>query len=74
MGRLDSVKIDKKAFSVGSVLEPSDDIAYWRSKTPQERLQAAELMRQTVYGYDPATARLRRVLEIASFDKAKKLP
>ena len=28
-------------------------------------LQALELMRQIVYGYDPATARLQRVLEIA---------
>jgi hypothetical protein len=62
---LHSVKIDRKAFSVGSVLEPSDEKAYWLSKTPHERLQAAELMRQIVYGYDPATTRLQRVLEIA---------
>jgi hypothetical protein len=61
---LHAVKIDRKAFSVGSVLEPSDEKAYWLSKTPQERLQAAELMRQIVYGYDPATTRLQRVLEI----------
>jgi len=46
MDRVDSVKIDRKALSVGSVLEPSDEKAYWLSKTPQERLQAAELMRQ----------------------------
>lgn len=65
MDRLDSVKIDRKAFSVASVLEPSDEKAYWLSKTPHERLQAAELMRQIVYGYDPSTTRLQRVLEIA---------
>lgn len=65
MDRLDSVKIDRKAFSVGSLLEPSDERAYWLSKTPYERLQAAELMRQVVYGYDPSTTRLQRVLEIA---------
>jgi hypothetical protein len=65
MSRLDSVKVDRKAFSIGSVLEPSDEKAYWRSKTPQERLQAAELMRQIVYGYDPVVTRLQRVLEIA---------
>jgi hypothetical protein len=65
MNRLDSVKIDKKAFSVGSVLEPSDEKSYWLSKTPAERLAAAELMRQIVYGYDPSTTRLQRVLEIA---------
>ncbi len=65
MDRLDSVKIDRKAFSVGSLLEPSDEKAYWLSKSPHERLQAAELMRQVVYGYDPSTTRLQRVLEIA---------
>ncbi len=65
MGRLDSVKVDREVMSVGSVLEPSDEMVYWLSKTPQERLQAAELMRQIVYGYDPATTQLQRVLEIA---------
>jgi hypothetical protein len=65
MDTLDSVKIDKTAFSVGSVLGPSDEKAYWLAKTPQERLAAAELMRQIVYGYDPATTRLQRVLELA---------
>ncbi len=65
MNKLDSVKIDRKAFSVGSLREPSDERAYWLSKTPYERLQAAELMRQVVYGYDPSTTRLQRVLEIA---------
>jgi len=64
MDKLDSVKIDRKALSVASLLEPSDEKAYWLSKTPYERLQAAELMRQIVYGYDPSTTRLQRVLEI----------
>ncbi len=65
MDAIDSVKIDRKALSVGSVLEPPDEKAYWLSRTPHERLQAAELMRQIVYGYDPSTTRLQRVLEIA---------
>jgi hypothetical protein len=64
MDRLDFLKVDRKAFSVGSVLEPSDEKAYWLSKTPYERLAAAELMRQIVYGYDPSTTRLQRVFEI----------
>ncbi len=65
MDELSTVKIDKKAFSVASLLAPSDEKAYWLSRTPYERLQAAELMRQIVYGYDPSTTRLQRVLEIA---------
>ena len=64
MNRLDSATIDRKAFSVASLREPPDDKAYWLSKTPHERLEAAEVMRQIVYGYDPSTTRLQRVLEI----------
>lgn len=58
------LKIDRSAFVVTSLYE-SDEKEYWLSKTPEERLQPLELMRQIVYGYDPATARLQRVLEIA---------
>ncbi len=65
MNTLAAVKIDKTALSAGSLLEPSDEKSYWLSKTPDERLQALELMRQIVYGYDPSTTRLQRVLEIA---------
>ncbi len=65
MDELEALRIDKQALSVASLLQPSDEKAYWLSKTPHERLQAAELMRQIVYGYDPSTTRLQRVLEIA---------
>jgi hypothetical protein len=65
MDTLDSVKIDRKAFSVAALPAPSDEKAYWLSRTPCERLAAAELMRQVVYGYDPSTTRLQRVLEVA---------
>ncbi len=57
-------KMDKTAFSVTALFEKSGDKEYWISKTPQERLEALELMRQINYGYDPTTARLQRVLEI----------
>lgn len=44
---------------------------YWHSRTPQERLWALELMRQRFYGYDPATTRIQRVLEIVPLKKLK---
>lgn len=58
-------KVDRTKFSVIR-LEDKDraDREYWLGKTPTERLEAVELMRQMLYGYDPATARLQRVLEI----------
>ncbi len=39
------------------------DRAYWHSKTPMERLIAAEQLRQLAYGYDPLTARIQEVVE-----------
>jgi hypothetical protein len=57
-------RVDKTAFSVASLFDESDETAYWLSKTPYERLQAVELMRQVIYGYEPASARLQGVLEV----------
>jgi hypothetical protein len=56
---------DRGAFAVASLLAPSDEKAYWLSKTPGERLAALELMRQIVYGYDPVVTRLQGILELA---------
>ncbi|NMB58796.1 MAG: hypothetical protein GYA12_06485 [Chloroflexi bacterium] len=58
-------KIDRSAISVVTREEAHRQyIAYWKSRTPEERLEALESLRQTVYGYDPAVTRLQRVLEI----------
>jgi hypothetical protein len=64
MDRFGSLKIDRTAFTVASLFDQSDEKSYWLSKTPYERLQAVELMRQIIYGYDPSATRLQRVLEI----------
>ena len=65
-------RLDKTAFSV-STLEQNDEDekAYWLSKTPYERLDAVETMRQIVYGYDPATTRLQRVFEVTEKEVSK---
>ena len=69
MHAIDAFNMDKETFSVLSSFEEADaaDKAYWHSKTPQERLEALELMRQINYGYNPATVRLQRVLEVVEF-------
>jgi hypothetical protein len=64
MNASDFPKIDKRAFAVVS-LDESEEKQYWHAKTPHERLEALELMRQIIYGYDPATTRLQRVFEVA---------
>ena len=63
MDRFDFPKVQRDAFKVASLFEPSDEKEYWLSKTPQQRLEAVELMRQIIYG-DSASQRLQRVLEI----------
>ena len=60
----ESIRLDKTAFSVVSLRDADAlDKAYWAAQSPQARLEALELMRQVVYGYDPLTARLERVFE-----------
>ncbi len=69
MCAIDAFKMDKEKFSVLCSFEEADaaDKAYWHSKTPQERTEVIELMRQINYSYDPTTERLQRLLEIAEF-------
>jgi hypothetical protein len=62
---IQSLRLDKTAFAVVP-LHGADaaDRAYWAAQSPRFRLEALEFMRQLAYGYDPATARLERVLEV----------
>jgi hypothetical protein len=64
MDLVDSVRMEKTAFSVTSLFDESDGKDYWLSKTPYERLEAIELMRQIIYGYSPSATRLQRVLTV----------
>jgi hypothetical protein len=64
---ISNLRVDRTKISVVSLTDPPDDREYWLSRPPQERFEAAELLRQSVYGYDPATARLQRVLEIVKW-------
>ena len=65
MNAVDTVRMDKNTLSLISLSDESDEKKYWLTKTPHERLEAVELMRQINYGYDPTTTRLQRVLEVA---------
>ncbi|MBA3763232.1 MAG: hypothetical protein H0X04_07800 [Chthoniobacterales bacterium] len=65
MSNLDETKLDGSHFSVLALGE-CDEKEYWLSKSPEERWEAIELLRQMMYGYDPARARLQRVLTVAA--------
>jgi hypothetical protein len=67
-GMVEGQRVDRTAFRVDDLASESDERAYWRSRTPEERMEALELLRQIIYGYDPATCRLQRVLEVVDVD------
>lgn len=59
-------KLDTSAFSVTSFAEAEDDDrTYWLSLDPKARIAALEEMRQINYGYDPASDRIQRTVEVA---------
>jgi len=68
MSAVDEVRLDHSAFEVASLDDEDSDKAYWQAKSPQERMEALELLRQIIYGYDPATTRLQRVFEVAELE------
>jgi hypothetical protein len=60
--------MDKGAFSIGSLSDESEEKQYWLSKSPYERLEAMELIREIIYGYEPTSARLQRFFEVAELE------
>jgi hypothetical protein len=65
MKLLRTLRVDSSSLTVASLTDRPDDVEYWHARSPYERLQAVEILRQINYGYDPSTARLQRILEIA---------
>jgi hypothetical protein len=60
-------RVNRSIVTVRSIHENSDEKEFWLSKTPLERLEAVELLRQIAFTYDPASTRLQRILEITEF-------
>jgi len=57
--------MDKGSLSVTGLADESDERLFWGRQSPHERLRALEFLRQVCYGYDPAAARLQRLLTVA---------
>ena len=55
--------LNRMAFSVASLEDESDEMRFWLTQTPQERLLHMELLRRINYGYR-ATERLQRFLRL----------
>ena len=63
-GTMEWSALDRTAFSVCELGDEGNDLQYWLSRPPEERLAAVEFLRQMMYGYDPVTARVERILEV----------
>jgi hypothetical protein len=57
-------KVFKKT-TFKEVAETNPDLAYWLSRTPQERLEAVELLRRQVPG---SSTRIKRMFRVVQFD------
>jgi len=66
MRHSDFQKVDRSLVQVKTLeqADDRDDVRYWQSRPPLERLQGLELLRQAMYDYDPNTARLPRVFTL----------
>jgi hypothetical protein len=61
--QINELKLDKTKIITVKLDDDSEEKDYWISRTPQERFEYIELLRQINYG-DNATARLQRVFEV----------
>jgi hypothetical protein len=61
--------VDRSHLSVAGPRDPSDEPAFWHSKTPAERLRALEYMRRSVYGIARACEPLQKVLEVRELNQ-----
>lgn len=61
---LSEIRVERTALSVASFDDADDDVAYWWSRTPEERLAHVEVLRRINYG-DQTTGRLKWILEVA---------
>ena len=69
MSAPDPLRVNRAAFSTGWLRDEPDDKAYWLAQSTLARIEAIEIARQAVYGYDPATLRLQRILTIARLQR-----
>ncbi len=56
--------MDRSTLSIGSFEDEPDDLAYWLSRDPVERLAAIETLRRQFFDYGEARQELHRFLEI----------
>ena len=70
MGDSHFPRVDRTKLTIANLSDPPDELEYWRSKSYLERLEAIELSRLAIYGHDPVTTRLQRLLEVTQLSRS----
>ncbi len=58
-------RLDKTKLSVASIHDETEELKYWLSKSPSERMQAIEINRRMVYGKERTSVRLQSFFEVS---------
>lgn len=61
------LRVDRRQMSIRKLTSVSDDVDYWKSRSPSDRLAYVEFLRLINYGENAVSGRLKRVFEIAEF-------
>ena len=61
--------MDKTTVKITS-LRDKKGLNYWKKKSYIERIEALEQLRKIMFGYDPSTDRLQRILTITKLKKS----
>ena len=65
--KMNLFELDRTHIETGSFEDFDDtfsDIEFWMSRSPIERMQGIEFLRQSCFNYDPVSERLQRVFDI----------
>ena len=57
-----NARVNRAKIAVMGLHDRGSDVQFWRRQPVVKRLEGVELLRQTAHAYDPAAARLPRIL------------
>ncbi len=62
--------LDRNVVSIGTCADELDNLAYWLSRPPAERIAGIEFLRQQFLAFGKARPEFRRFLEVAELPRS----
>ncbi|MEI6395905.1 MAG: hypothetical protein WCT12_32975, partial [Verrucomicrobiota bacterium] len=59
-----NARVNRAKITVMDMHDSGSNVRFWRRQPVVKRLEGVELLRQTAHAYDPAAARLPRLLAV----------